>query len=46
MWITWSDSDEESEGETTNKVMTFTGKYETNSESSDEDIFDEELVAT
>lgn len=44
MSISWSDSDDESEKETTNRVMYFTKKYEFGSESSDEDIYDKELV--
>lgn len=44
--ITWCDSDDESEGEISNKLMAFTRKYESDSESSDQDISEEELVAT
>lgn len=44
MSITWSDFDDESEGEITIKVMAFTGKYESCNESSDEDISEEELL--
>lgn len=40
--ITWSD--DESEGEIANKMMAFTGKYDSCSESSDEDISVEGLV--
>jgi hypothetical protein len=36
MIITLSDSDEENKGETTNH--SFTGKYETSSDTSDEDL--------
>lgn len=44
MSTTWYDSEYESEEDTTNKVMNFTGKYEFDSESSDEDISGEELA--
>lgn len=44
--ITWSDSDDENEGETTNKVMSFTKKYDYGSESSNEEITIEELAKT
>lgn len=44
--ITWSGLDDEREGEITNKIMTLIGKYKYGSESSDEDISEEELVAT
>lgn len=37
-------SDDESKGEIANKVMNFIRKYESGSESSDEDIPNEELV--
>lgn len=36
--ITWSKSDDKSKREIANKVMTFTGKYESCSEASDEEI--------
>lgn len=39
-------SDDESEGQTTKKVMAFTRKYESGSESSNEEIIDEELAET
>lgn len=42
--ITWSDSNDESEEETANKVMAFIGKYKFTSESSNEEINDEELA--
>jgi hypothetical protein len=42
--ISWTDSDDESEGEITNKVTAFTGKYETSSDTSDEDLTVEEMV--
>lgn len=42
MSITLSNQDDESEEETTNKMVAFTGKYEFGSESSDEEITDEE----
>jgi hypothetical protein len=42
MIITLFDSDEENEGETTNK--SFTRKYETSSDTSDEDLSDEDLT--
>lgn len=44
MRITLSESNDESEGETTNKVMAFPEKYE--SDSSDEEMTIEELVET
>jgi hypothetical protein len=44
MSITWSDSDEKNKGETTNKVIAFTDKYETSSNTSNEDLIDEELA--
>lgn len=43
--LTWSEF-YDSEGETANKITTFTGKYESEEESSDEDISEEELVET
>lgn len=48
MSTAWFDKDSEDEGEeeTTNSAMAFTGKCEFDSESSDEDIFDEEIVET
>ena len=42
----WSNFEDESEEEITNRVMTFTIKYEFDSESSDEDISDQELTET
>lgn len=42
--ITWINSDDESEGEIANKVMTSTGKYDSCSESSDEEMSVEELA--
>lgn len=45
MSVTWSKSDDECEEETTNKVMAFNGKYESEEDSSDEDMIKEELVA-
>lgn len=44
MSITQSDFDDKSEEKTDNKLITFTEKYEFGSESSDEEITDEELV--
>lgn len=38
MIITWYESDDESEEETANKVMAFTGKYESEEDPSDEDM--------
>lgn len=46
MSITQSDSNDESEEEIDNIVMAFTGKFEHGSESSDEEIIDEELAKT
>lgn len=46
MSATWCDSEDENEEKTTNRVMTFTGKYKSDSEANDEDISDEELVET
>lgn len=46
MSVTWSDFEDESKEETTNKVMSFIGKFESGNDSSDEDITDEELVET
>lgn len=45
MTITWSESDNESEGETDNNVMTFTRKYEYEEDSCDEDMTKKELIA-
>lgn len=42
--ITWYEFDDESEGETANKVMAFIGKYE--SDSSDEEMNEQELAET
>lgn len=42
--ITWSNSDDESEGQITNKVMAFIEKYDSCSESNDEDISTEQLT--
>lgn len=44
--ITWYVSDNESEGEIANKVMNFTGKYDSCSKSSDKDISKEEVAET
>lgn len=44
--IPWYDSDDESEGEITNSVMAFTVKYDSYSESSDEDILEEGIDET
>lgn len=44
--VSWSDFDDEAEGETTNKVMDFIGKYESGGDSGDEDMIEEELAAT
>lgn len=46
MSITWNDYDCEIEGETVNKVMTFTRKYDSCNESSDEEMLTEELAET
>lgn len=46
LFITWSNSNDESEGETTNRLMVFTRKYEPEGESSDEDMSDEKLFVT
>jgi hypothetical protein len=42
--ISWIDSDDESEGEIANNVRAFTGKYETSSDTNDEDLTVEEMV--
>lgn len=42
--FTWSESDVESEWEITNKMMTFTGKYDSCSDTINEEISVEELA--
>ncbi|MCI00761.1 hypothetical protein A2U01_0021783 [Trifolium medium] len=46
MSITWSKSDVEDEEKKENKIKAFTGKYETSSDTSYEDAFDEDLTET
>lgn len=46
MSITWSYSDDESEEQITNKMMTFIGKCESGTEYSHEEITNEELAET
>lgn len=46
MTITWSESDDESNGEISSKLMAFTRKYEYEEEFSDEDMYEEDLVET
>lgn len=46
MLVTWSDSDDESERETTNRVMDFNGKHVPECESSDDNVYDKELAST
>lgn len=44
MSITWSNSDDENEGETTNKVMVFTRKDDSGSNYDDAEIINKELT--
>lgn len=46
LYITWSNSDNESEGEYVNIVMAYSRKYKAKSESSNEDMMNEELAST
>lgn len=43
--ITWFESNDESEEETTKKIMAFTRKYESEEDYSDEEMTGEELTA-
>lgn len=46
MTITWYESDDPSERETTNKVITFIGKFESEKDFDDEDMIKKDLAAT
>lgn len=46
MSFTWPKYDDESEGEVDDKVLVFIGKYDSCSESSEEEMLVEELVET
>lgn len=42
--ITWYDSNDESESETTNKVMAFINQYEYGGDSNDKEMSEEDLI--